>query len=411
MTTMPYGSISKPFSPNGEGFGTRPRVAFVSTYPPTMCGLATFTASLRSAMAQNRGDSRELDVVELTDYPDADPDRPEVIASIVPSEHLTIRRAAEQIADHDVVVIQHEYGLWGPRMGAAVLDFLEMIDAPLITTLHTLLPRPTAIQTEIIEGLHERSRYTVVPTRGARELLAERYLVDPASVVIVPHGTDRPHRTLARIRSFETARIVSPRLLSWGLIGPGKGLEWAIRAVGTLAKRWPQIRYTIAGRTHPKVLTREGEAYRRSLEFLVSDLGIESNVVFIDDYLSEDRLRGLLLEATAALLPYDSSEQMVSGVLVEAISAEVPVIATSFPHAVEMAREGAAIAVPHKDSEALAAAVATLLGTPTAISEMTRAQRRVSAELDWAHVAVHYEDLIESAFRDSAKMSHVPTAS
>jgi len=390
---------------------SKPTVAFVSTYPPTMCGLATFTASLRSAIGQNRGASTGIEVVELTDDPDTQPDRPEVIASIVPTEPLTMHRAVDRLSNHDVVILQHEYGIWGPQMGVAVLDFLEMIDAPLITTLHTLLPRPTAIQTEIIEGLHERSRYTVVPTRGARELLGERYRVDTASVVIVPHGTDPPHPSLARLRSSETARIVSPRLLSWGLIGPGKGLEWAIRAVALLVGRWPRITYTIAGKTHPKVLTSEGEGYRRSLERLVSDLGIENNVVFIDDYISEGRLKGLLLEATAAILPYDSSEQMVSGVLVEAISAGVPVIATAFPHAVEMARDGAAVAVPHRNSDALADAVATLLETPTGIREMTRAQRRVSAELDWANVGWRYEDLIESAVRGSAKMSRVSTAS
>jgi glycosyltransferase involved in cell wall biosynthesis len=251
----------------------------------------------------------------------------------------------------------------------------------------------------------------VVPTRGARELLGERYQVETASVVTVPHGTDRPHRNLAQLRSLDLARIVSPRLLSWGLIGPGKGLEWAIRAVATLTDRWPRISYTIAGKTHPKVLASEGEAYRRSLEDLVSDLGVEDNVVFIDDYLSLNRLKGLLLEATAALLPYDSSEQMVSGVLVEAISAGVPVIATSFPHAVEMARDRAVIAVPNRSSEAIADAVATLFETPAAMGEMIQAQRRVSADLDWANVGSHYEDLIESAARESAKMSRVYTAS
>jgi polysaccharide biosynthesis protein PslF len=390
---------------------SKPSVAFVSTYPPTMCGLATFTASLRSAIAQSRGTLRDLDVVELTDDPGGQPDRPEVISAIVPTEPLTMHRAADRLSNHDAVILQHEYGLWGPQMGVAVLDFLEMIDAPLITTLHTLLPRPTTIQKEIIESLHGRSRYTVVPTRGARELLAERYRVDTASVVIVPHGTDRPHRAVAQLRSLETARIDSPRLLSWGLIGPGKGLEWAIRAVAPLTERWPRISYTIAGKTHPKVVAREGEAYRRSLEDLVSDLGIENNVVFIDDYLSEDRLRGLFLGATAALLPYDSSEQMVSGVLVEAISAGIPVVATSFPHAVEMARDGAAVAVPHRSAEALTEAVATLLETPAAMWDMTRAQRRVSVGLDWTTVAKRYEDLIESALRDSAKMSRVSTAS
>jgi polysaccharide biosynthesis protein PslF len=411
MTLMRYYSMTDRLGARLEGPGPHASVAFVSTYPPTMCGLATFTASLRTAMAESRGNALGLDVVDLTDEPGADLPRPEVVASMNPGDPWSIRRAVDQIADHDVIVAQHEYGIWGPDMGASILDFLEIIDNPLITTLHTLLQRPTAIQKEIIEALNARSRYTIVPTLGARDLLVEGYEVDPGLVVVVPHGTDRLHRSVARLRSYETAQVLSPRLLSWGLIGPGKGLEWAIQAVATLAERWPRIRYTIAGKTHPKVLTREGEAYRRDLESLVAELGIESNIVFVDDYLSDDRLQELLLEATAALLPYDSSEQMVSGVLVEAVSAAVPVIATPFPHAREMARQGAVTVVPHRDSGAIAESVAALLDSPAAIRDMIRSQRRVSAELDWVNVAARYEDLIESAVRDSTAMSHVPTAS
>lgn len=411
MTLMRYYSTTDSLGARLERPGPHPSIAFLSTYPPTMCGLATFTASLRNAMVESRGSAQGLDVVDLSDDPSTELLRPEVVATMNPGEPWSIRRAVDQIADHDIVVAQHEYGIWGPDMGASILDFLEMIDNPLITTLHTLLRRPTAIQKEIIEALNARSRFTIVPTRGARDLLVESYDVDLESVVIVPHGTDRLHRSVARLRSYETAQILSPRLLSWGLIGPGKGLEWGIQAVAALVERWPRIRYTIAGRTHPKVLTREGETYRRALESLVSELGIESNVVFIDDYLSDDRLQELLLEATAAVLPYDSSEQMVSGVLVEAVSAAVPVIATPFPHAMEMAREGAVAVVPHRDSGAIAESVAALLDSPAAIRDMVRAQRAVSAELDWANVATRYEDLIESAIRDSTAMSHVSTAS
>jgi polysaccharide biosynthesis protein PslF len=411
MTLMRYYSKTGRFGDRLERPEPHASVAFVSTYPPTMCGLATFTASLRRAMAESRASTLGLDVVDLTDDPGADLSRPEVVASMNPGDPWSIRRAVDQIADHDVIVAQHEYGIWGPDMGASILDFLEMIDNPLITTLHTLLQRPTAIQKEIIEALNARSRYTIVPTLGARDLLVEGYEVDPGLVVVVPHGTDRLHRSVARLRSYETAQVLSPRLLSWGLIGPGKGLEWAIRAVATLVERWPKIKYTIAGKTHPKVLTREGEAYRRDLQSLVAELGIERNIVFIDDYLSEDRLQELLLEATVAVLPYDSSEQMVSGVLVEAVSAAVPVIATPFPHAREMARQGAVTVVPHRDSGAIAEAVAALLDSPTAIRDTIRSQRSVSAEFDWVNVAARYEDLVESAVRDSKAMSHVPTAS
>jgi glycosyltransferase involved in cell wall biosynthesis len=171
------------------------------------------------------------------------------------------------------------------------------------------------------------------------------------------------------------------------------------------------VLYTIAGRTHPKVLAREGEAYRRRLETMVHDLGIETNVEFVDSYLSDEQLDALLLDAGVVILPYDSTEQMVSGVLVEAVSAHVPVAATEFPHARELAEVGAVATAPHRDPEPMARAVSTLLGSPQARREMIRAQRAVAAELDWDVVARGYEALIERAVLETSVMSHVSTAS
>lgn len=388
-----------------------PSIGFVSTYPPAMCGLATFTASLRVAMARNRGSSTGLDVVELIDESSNPGDeRPEVIASIDPADSWSVERAAKQLAFHDAVIIQHEYGIWGPEMGAAVLDFAEALPSPSISTLHTLLPDPTPIQRRIIEGLSGMSSLTVVPTLGARELLLARYRVDERSVEVIPHGTARRHGPVAPAPVLSTATR-EPQLLTWGLIGPGKGLEWALRAVASLRERYPRIHYTIAGRTHPKVLAREGETYRRALEELTAVLGIEENVQFADGYLSDDMLHSLLHAANVVVLPYDSSEQIVSGVLVEAVAANVPVVATSFPHAVELANEGAVVTVRHRRPDAIADAIASLLDAPAAMEAMATAQRIVSANLEWGSIARRYEDLVEAIVSGRAGISRVPTAS
>jgi glycosyltransferase involved in cell wall biosynthesis len=387
------------------------RVAFVSTYPPAVCGLASFTESLCGALALNRGSRDGIDVVELVEDPRVPHnDRPEVIARLDPADPFSIRKTAERLDGHDIVVLQHEYGIWGPDMGRAVVEFADAIQGGLITTLHTLLPQPGRLQEKIIRGLSDRSLFTVVQTRSAGELLASGYGVNPSAIVVIPHGTGRSLRSVAHARSTLVSQG-SQHLLTWGLIGPGKGLEWSLRAVGQLKESYPDIHYTIAGRTHPKVLAREGEEYRELLLSIVSRLGLEDNVEFIDSYLSQDLLNELLLDTTIAVLPYDSTDQMVSGVLVEAVSATVPVVATSFPHAIELAGSGAALAVPHRSPHALANAIRSLLDSETALAGMVEAQDRIATGLEWSNVARDYDRLIGAAVRARSLASHVPTAS
>lgn len=388
-----------------------PRIVFVSSYPPAMCGLATFTASLRVAMAHNRGSVAGLDVIDLVDNPATlvGPERPEVIEVLNPADPSSLEKAAERLSPYDAVILQHEYGIWGPEMGRAVLDFVERLESPSITTLHTLLRNPTSTQRLIIEGLADMSAGTVVLTPGARDLLLRQYSVDPRSIEVIPHGTHHPPRPASP--AFGTTRHGNPRLLTWGLIGPGKGLEWALQAVALLAEHYPNISYTIAGKTHPKVLAREGEAYRSSLEEMTSALGIEDNVRFMDNYLSDEMLHALLHDSTIVVLPYDSTDQIVSGVLVEAVSANVPVVATAFPHAAELAIGGAVLTVPHRHPQVMAETITRLVDSPASLDAMTRAQLALTKDVEWGSVAARYEDLVHDATHSLAAISHAPTVS
>lgn len=402
----------------GEGLDRLPvlvrptaRVAFVSTYPPAVCGLASFTESLCGALALNRGSRDGIDVVELVDDPRIRcKDRPEVIARLNPADPLSIRITTERLSTHDVVVLQHEYGIWGPDMGRAVIEFADALQSGLITTLHTLLPQPGRLQEDIIKGLADRSMFTVVQTHRARDLLSARYRVDPGSIVVIPHGTSRSFRSVAHARSSLLPHG-PPSLLTWGLIGPGKGLEWSLQAVGLLKESYPDIRYTIAGRTHPKVLARQGEAYRERIFGIVSKLGLENDVVFIDEYLSQGMLDDLLVDATIAVLPYDSTDQMVSGVLVEAASSAVPVVATAFPHAIELAQSGAAVTVRHQNPDALANAIGSLLESEAALRDMAHAQSRIAIGLEWGNVAREYQHLIDAVVRARTVTNRASTAS
>lgn len=381
----------------------------MSTYPPTMCGLATFTSSLRDALAAVRGSSEQLDVFAVLEGAADGIRRPEVVGTLDPADPFTVRNAAAAMSRYDVVILQHEYGIWGPNMGLPVVDLVNRLDAPLLTTLHTVLPSPTELQTRIVEALSSKSAYTIVPTRVAGELLSIRYSVEPRRVEVIPHGTDPYLRSVAALR--EQYRVSGRRLLTWGLIGPGKGLEWAIRAVALARRSYPDIVYTIAGKTHPKVAELHGESYRRSLEALVASLDLDRNVRFVDEYISPALLRNLLAEAAVVVLPYDSSEQVVSGVLVEAIAANVPLIATAFPHAVELADMGAVQVVPHRDADAIAQSIEELLGSQTTAEQMISAQRALAPDLDWGSVAASYERLMERVVAGTLQLNPVPPAS
>jgi glycosyltransferase involved in cell wall biosynthesis len=188
-------------------------------------------------------------------------------------------------------------------------------------------------------------------------------------------------------------------------------LEWALQAVHLLRRRYPDLVYTIAGKTHPKVAMHQGESYRRQLERMVTDLGLGNNVRFIDDYMSSELLGDLLLETTLVVLPYDSTEQIVSGVLVEAVAANVPIVATEFLHSVELANQGAVATVPHRDPRAIAETIIGLLDSPDARQLMVAADRAIAPDLEWASVAAEYEALVEYAVVGSAAMRYVSPAS
>lgn len=192
------------------------------------------------------------------------------------------------------------------------------------------------------------------------------------------------------------ARGARPLILTWGLIGPGKGIEWAIDAVATLRDLVPRPRYVVAGRTHPKVLANSGDAYRRSLERRVRERHAGSMVEFDNSYRSLDSLEQLIASADVVILPYDSREQATSGVLVDAVAAGRPVVATAFPHAVELLSSGAGLIVDQGDVAAMAFALRRILTEPATAAAMRAEAARLAPTLSWDAVALRYRGLIDS---------------
>ena len=191
----------------------------------------------------------------------------------------------------------------------------------------------------------------VVMTEAARARLCDAFDVDASKVRTIAHGAATPHNRVA------PDRVGRPVILTWGLIGPGKGIERAIEAMRTLHDLPTRPRYLVAGRTHPKVLATHGESYRQARIEQAERHGISSSVDFDSDYRDVASLTALIQSSKVVVLPYDSRDQVTSGVLVDAIAAGRPVVATAFPHAVELLSSGAGLVVDHDDPDAMALAL------------------------------------------------------
>ena len=351
------------------------RVGIVSTYPPTRCGIARYAERLGAAIGAL--DPRlEVQVVRLIDRqgPAA---IGQVRAECDPNSPVSIRSAARVLNRSDIVIVQHEYGIFGQNDGESVIDLVRRIHRPVATVLHTVRLEPSPRQVRIVRELDAASSL-IVMCDTARDVLASRYGISPENVTVIHHGSDWQ----AQPCNLPPRR----RIISWGLLGPGKGLERALRAVALLRGLEPLPHYVIVGRTHPNVLRRSGTAYRESLLQLVDELEIGHMVSFVDRYVEEEELCGMVASSDVVLVPYDNEEQMASGVVTDALAAGRPVVATRFPYAVEMLADGSGLTVSHSVDQ-IAATLESFLTNDHAYREAARAATARSQTLSWATAA------------------------
>lgn len=362
---------------------TRPRpaaIGMLSTYPPTQCGLATFSAALIQHLHLSAG---SLGVVRVVEEPQSRP-VPDVVGQLVNGSAESADDAVRRLNSFDVAVVQHEYGIYGGPDGADVLDIVERLTVPVIVVLHTVLQDPTARQRHILLRLLAMADQVVTMTQTASRRLVASYGADPTQIAVIPHGAV-DHGPMAPVRRQPGER---PVVLTWGLLGPGKGIEWAIDAMTGLRDLQP--RYLVMGRTHPKVAQRDGETYRDGLAQRAREAGVADILELDDRYLGVGELAEIVQRADVVLLPYDSREQVTSGVLIEAVAAGRPVVSTAFPHAIELLADGTGLVVPQRDPAALESALRRVLEEPGLADDMADQAARKAPELLWPAVADRY---------------------
>jgi glycosyltransferase involved in cell wall biosynthesis len=380
------------------------RVVFVTTSTPRRCGIATFSADLMEAV-QGAGDGVEVTVAAIEARGVGKEGKARTRWHIQQGEASSYRAAAKAInaSDINIVNVQHEFGLYGTWKGEVYSDnfkvFLETLDKPVVTTLHTVPSQPSASLRRAVRRAAKHSDALVVMTQAAVGLLARKYGVEQ-HVHLIPHGMPvmRPQgRARAKRRLGLKGRQV---IATFGLVDPRKGLEHMIKAMVEVVARHPRAVYVIAGQTHPDLVRAQGERYRNFLQGLVKKLGLEGNVRFANEFLSQQEVVGLLQASDVYVTPYLDAQQVTSGTLAYALGAGRAVVSTPYLHAKEALDGGRGRLVGFGKAKELAAAVNMILETPELKRGMERRAYAYAKGMVWPQAGVRWVALMHEVLAD-----------
>ncbi|RME01287.1 MAG: glycosyltransferase [Calditrichaeota bacterium] len=389
--------------------------AFVSTYPPRRCGIATFTHDLISSIAKvidkPLGQSSWLQVVALNHASNSLKYPHQVRFEIRDQQKTDYREAADfiNVSPVEIVSLQHEYGIFGGDDGIYILGLLKRIKKPVVTTLHTVLQRPSQLQFTILKEICQHSTRVVVLSKKAAEILQDIYGVDAEKISFIHHGV--PDVPFLDSAFYKDQLDLEGRLvmLTFGLINPNKGIEVALDALARIVPKHPEVAYVVLGATHPEVKRRFGEEYRLFLNRKVKDKGMADHVIFHNRFVTNEELVKFLIMSDIYLTPYLSKEQIASGTLAYAIGCGKAIISTPYWYAEEMLAEDRGRLVPFKDAEALADAMEQLI-----VDEIIRNRLRKNAytfgrEMIWRQVAINYLQTFNEAIEQFAHVRYKPT--
>ena len=377
------------------------KVAFLGDYLPRKCGIATFTTDLCRAIAAEFPAIQCL-VVPVNDLAGGYDYPAEVRFEITEQDLTSYLRASDflNITDVDVVCVEHEFGIFGGPAGGHVLALLRELQMPIVTTLHTVLREPNTEQRRVMRELIRLSTRLVVMSERGREFLGDVYQAPAAKVDLIPHGI--PDMPFADPNYFKDEFGVAGKqvLLTFGLLSPNKGIEFALRALPDIIREFPNIVYIVLGQTHPNLLRDEGEAYRLSLERLAKDLDVQKHVVFFNRFVELEELMRFIGAADIYLTPYLTESQITSGTLAYAFGAGNAVVSTPYWHAAELLTEERGKLVPFRDARAIAVAVVALLRDESLRHSMRKNAYKLGRDMVWSRVARLYAKSFEQARQD-----------
>jgi glycosyltransferase involved in cell wall biosynthesis len=376
-------------------------IIMITSFPPRKCGIATYSQDLIKAIEDQYGDSFTIKVCALQKGDSTLKYPPEVsyfLKTGLKEDYKSIALTLNADEAIKVIYLQHEFGLYGGNLGDFIIDFLENLEKPVITTFHTVLANPSDERKAVVQKIIALSGKVIVMTNLSSNILKKEYLIPEGKIKVIPHGThliEPLHLNLKESIPFKNKIIIS----TFGLISEGKDIGTALDALPKIVSKFPNVLYLIIGKTHPEVLKNEGEIYRDYLHEKVKELKIENNVLFINKYLELDVLLEYLQRTDLYFFTSKDPQQAVSGTLVYALSAACPVLSTPIPHSLEML-DGAGINFDFGNSEQLADAAILLLSNPEMMEDMRlNALHRISPTA-WQNAAIAHIKLTKTIVKE-----------
>lgn len=377
------------------------KIAVIGNSLPRRCGIATFTTDLQRALSMSRP-NLETCIVAMTDHDQVYAYPASVAFQVRDDSANDYVRAAEFLnaGRFDAVCLQHEFGIFGGKAGADILELTSRLTMPIVTTLHTVLASPTPDQRTVTRRIVEASSKIVVMADKGRELLRQVYRVPDDKIDVIAHGIpDFPfvEPDAAKTRLGFAGRSV---ILTFGLLSPSKGIEVMIDAMPSILSRRADAVYVVLGATHPNLVRDQGEAYRESLMTRVRELGVENHVVFLDQFVDQATLLEFISMCDVYVTPYLNEAQMTSGTLAYSFGLGKPVVSTPYWHALELLADGRGVLVPFGDSAAIGEQVAALLTDDARRLKMRERAYAESRSMTWERVAQRYMATFDSARQD-----------
>jgi len=383
----------------------RLNIVNLGTYPPKQCGIATFSNDLRNSLIIH---GHRVQAIAISDEDSIYKYPQEVILEMRQqrlSDYATAVNCINQRPDIDLLIIQHEYGIFGGEDGEYIQAMVKQLHKPFILITHTVLPVPSKRQKQILNDLCQRAAGIVCMTRLSAELLIELYEAPPELITVIAHG-------VPEFKRYPQSRLKSkyglsgcPVVSTFGLIGPGKGLELGIQAVAELIPRHPEVRYLILGQTHPMLQKSEGERYRQKLTELVDRLQISDNVIFVNKFLSDKELGEYLYMTDIYLSPYPNMDQAVSGTMAFAMGCGRAIVSTPYAYAREALNEGRGLLSDSADPHQLAELVERILNDRGLQKKLQKKALELGEGWTWPNVGKQYSRFFRQILNSAGEES------
>ncbi len=377
------------------------RIAFLGDYLPRLCGIATFTHDLAEAVS-GAAPAADCFVGAVNDREEGYDYPQRVRFELLEKDLDSYRRAADflNFNNAEILCVQHEFGIYGGPAGSHLLALLKEVRMPVVTTLHTVLREPNPSQRKVMEELARYSDRLVVMAYKGAEILRETYAVPESKIDIIPHGI--PDVVFQESSVFKPQFGVEGRqvLLTFGLIGPGKGIEHVIEALPEIVRQHPNVVYLVLGATHPHLVAREGERYRLSLERLAEERGVADHVIFYNRFVTLEDLKEFIGATDVYITPYLNESQVTSGTLAYVFGAGKAVVSTTYWHAQELLADGRGVLVPFRDPAAIATGVCGLLDDPARMERIRHDAYAIGREMIWPAVGQRYMESFKHARAD-----------